>query len=69
MQLLGHKRIQNTLVYTQLINFNDQEEYICKVAKTGEDAKILIELGFEYVCEMENMKLFRKRKLKSSPVE
>jgi len=38
------------------------EEFICKVAKTIEEAKELIELGFEYVCEFQDAKLFRKRK-------
>jgi integrase len=62
MHLLGHKRIQNTLKYTQLVKFNEQEEYICKAAKTTDEAKERIESGFEYVCEMEGIKLFRKRK-------
>ena len=62
MQLLGHKRIQNTLKYTQLVKFNEQEEYICKAAKTTDEAKELIESGFEYICDMEGIKLFRKRK-------
>jgi len=61
MQLLGHKNIINTLVYTHLTNF-DSDDYICKVAKTIEDAKALVEQGFDYVTEIENMKLFRKRK-------
>jgi len=62
MQLLGHKRIQNTLKYTQLVNFNGQDEYVCKTAKNTPQAKELIESGFEYVCDMEDIKLFRKRK-------
>jgi site-specific recombinase XerD len=62
MQLLGHKRIQNTLKYTQLVKFNEQEEYVCKAVKTADEAKELIESGFEYVCDMEQVKLFRKRK-------
>jgi hypothetical protein len=61
MQLLGNKRIQNTLKYTQLVNFHGQDEYVCKAAKTADEAKSLIESGFEYVCDMENLKLFRKR--------
>jgi hypothetical protein len=52
----------NTLIYTQLVNFHDQEEYVYKAAKTADEAKSLIEAGFEYVCDMENMELFRKRK-------
>ena len=62
MQLLGHKRIQNTLKYTQLVNFHSQDEYVCKAAKNADEAKSLIESGFEFVCELGNLKLFRKRK-------
>ena len=60
-QLLGHKRIENTEVYTHLINFED-EEYHSATAQKVEEAKQLIEKGFEYVCDMEGIKLFRKRK-------
>jgi len=38
------------------------EEYVCKVAKTVEQAAELIEAGFDYVCEIDGIKLFRKRK-------
>jgi integrase len=62
MRILGHKNIKNTLVYTQLVNFPGEDEFICKAARTVEEAKQLIEAGFEYVCEIENVKLFRKRK-------
>ncbi len=62
MKILGHKRIQNTLIYTQLVNFQGEDEYICKIASTIEEAKQLIEAGFEYVCDIEGAKLFRKRK-------
>jgi integrase len=61
MQLLGHKNIKNTLIYTQLINF-EAEDYVCKTAKSLKEAAELIEAGFEYVTEMEGYKLFRKRK-------
>jgi hypothetical protein len=61
MQLLGHKNIQNTLVYTHLVNFGS-EDYVCKVAKTIDDAKSLIENGFEYVTSFQDAKLFRKLK-------
>jgi integrase len=60
-QLLGHKRIENTEVYTHLVNFED-EEYHSATAQKVEEAKQLIEKGFEYVCDMEGIKLFRKRK-------
>jgi hypothetical protein len=47
--------------YTHLIPFRD-EEYVCKVAKTVDEAKNLVEDGFDYVTDVDNMKLFRKRK-------
>lgn len=65
MNFLGHKSIKNTLIYIQLeeaIFKEESDEYICKVAKNLDEAKELIELGFEYVTEMDGVKLFRKRK-------
>jgi len=65
MQFLGHKNIKNTLKYVQLeeaLFKEHNEQFICKTAKTIEEAKKLIESGFEYVCEMQGVKLFRKRK-------
>ncbi len=59
--MLGHKRIENTLVYTHLVNFS-AEEYVCKVAKNIEEATALIENGFDFITEMDGVKLFRKRK-------
>jgi integrase len=61
MQLLGHKNIRNTLVYTHLVNF-ESDDYVCKVAKTVEEAKALVESGFDYVTEIEGYNVFRKRK-------
>jgi integrase len=61
MRLLGHKNIKNTLIYTQLIEFKD-DEFICKVAKTVQEASELVENGFEFICAFDDAKLFRKRK-------
>jgi len=61
-QQMGHKKIETTLVYTQLLNINEEDEYTCKVAQNVEQATELIENGFEYVTEMDGVKLFRKRK-------
>ena len=41
---------------------NPDSEYLVKTAKTVEEAKRLIEQGFEYVCDMNGNKVFRKRK-------
>ena len=59
--ILGHKRLENTEIYTHLIEF-ENEEYHSATAKTIEEAKQLIESGFEYVTDIEGIKLFRKRK-------
>ncbi len=64
MQILGHKNIKNTPLYVQLAEelFKDQQEYVSKVAKTEAAACSLIEAGFEYICDFDNSKIFRKRK-------
>jgi len=65
MNFLGHRNIQNTLIYIQLEEtiFKEQnDEFICKAAGSIEEAKSLIESGFEYVCDFNGVKLFRKRK-------
>ena len=59
--ILGHKRLENTEIYTHLIDF-ENEEYHSATAKNLEEAKQLIESGFEYITDMEGIKLFRKRK-------
>jgi len=61
-QQLGHKDIETTLIYVQLLNFDEEDEWICKVATTVKDSTQLIENGFQYVMEQDGTKLFRKRK-------
>ena len=61
MRILGHKNIKNTLVYTHLVSF-ETDDWICKVASTVNEATPLIEQGFEYVTDVDGLKLFRKRK-------
>ena len=62
MNFLRHKNIRNTLVYTHLVNFGSDNDYVCKVARTVNEAKTLIETGFEFVVEFQDAKLFRMRK-------
>jgi hypothetical protein len=38
------------------------DEYLVKTAATVEEVCKLLEVGFEYVTEVEGVKLFRKRK-------
>jgi integrase len=49
MLQLGHRNIQNTLLYVQLEDalFQGESEYISKVAKTEKEICTLIEAGFE----------------------
>ncbi len=60
-QQMGHKKIETTLIYTQLLNLND-DEWTCKSATNIKEATSLIEAGFEYVTEIDGTKLFKKRK-------
>jgi integrase len=60
-QQMGHKKIETTLIYTQLLNLND-DEWTCKTATNVNEATQLVEAGFEYITEMDGTKLFRKRK-------
>ena len=63
MKRLGHKRIENTLIYTQLVQF-ESDQYHSAVAENTDEARKLIETGFEYVTGEYNDggKIFRKRK-------
>ena len=61
MNILGHKMIQNTLKYTHLINIQE-DQYVSRIARTTVEACQLVENGFEYVCDIEGNKVFRKRK-------
>ena len=51
-KMLGHRNLKSTLRYVQLINF-ENDDYTSAVAKSLEEARQLIEAGFEYVTEME----------------
>ena len=61
MKQLGHKKLETTLIYTQLVNFPN-DEYYSAIATTIDEARKLVENGFEYVCDVDGVKLFRKRK-------
>ncbi len=60
-KLLGHKRLDNTLLYTQLVNF-ESDEFHVRVTEKLKEACELVEAGFEYVTDMDDYKIFRKRK-------
>jgi len=60
-KILGHRSLNNTLRYTRVVDFHS-DEYVCRVAQKLDEVKQLIEDGFEYVTEMGDVKIFRKRK-------
>jgi integrase len=60
-KLLGHKNIQNTMKYTQLVEFKDTD-YDVTAATNVEEAKKLGEAGFEKYDEFNGIHLYRKPK-------
>ena len=65
MRFLGHKNVNNTLLYVQLeeaLFGKEPDEFVCKVAKTVGEATRLVEAGFDYVCDFDGLKIFRKRR-------
>jgi integrase len=62
-QLLGHKRLENTEIYTHLIEFENEEYHIAH-AKTLEEEDNLLKSGFEFVrySEKDQVAIYRKRK-------
>ena len=61
-ELLGHRNIKNTLIYTHLCEFEESDQFIVKVAKDLDEFTDLLSKGFNYVSDFEGMKVLRKRK-------
>jgi integrase len=61
-RVLGHKSIKNTEIYINIVGFDDNENYVCKVASTKEERIALIEAGFQRVGKDGGEWYFRKRK-------
>jgi site-specific recombinase XerD len=57
-----HKKYDTTNHYLRGMITDGEEEFTCKTAKTIAEATALIEAGFQYITEMEGLKLFKKRK-------
>jgi len=65
MKLLGHHSLRTTLIYIDLekaIFRETNDEFTVRVADDLDEACKLLEVGFEYVTDMQGKKLFRKRK-------
>ena len=59
---MGHTKLETTMIYTKLVAFPQDEEYICRAAKNIEEATKLIEDGFEKHDEFDGVHVYRKRK-------
>jgi integrase len=62
-QMLGHKKLENTDFYTQLLNFENDEWHAAHATNLQEETK-LIEAGFEFVrySEKDQVAIYRQRK-------
>lgn len=65
-KVLGHKSILTTQRYVELYTeiYGDilPEDYVCETASTVDEAKKLVEAGFDYVSEIDGIQLYRKVK-------
>jgi len=61
--LLGHRKLENTEIYTHLISFESDEWHVAYAKNLKEEEK-LIEAGFEYVrySKKDDVAIYRKRK-------
>jgi integrase len=63
---LGHKSMKNTEKYITIerkmfADYSD-DEFTVKIAHTPQELTMLLEVGFEYVCQKDNLIFLRKRK-------
>jgi integrase len=65
-EILGHKDLKSTQVYIHishaLFQNTPPEDFHAKVATTPDEITQLLEAGFEYVLQKDNLAYFRKRK-------
>jgi integrase len=59
---LGHKKLETTMLYVQLISFEEDEEYTVRTATNVKEATDLLEHGFTYIQDIDGIKIYRKRK-------
>jgi len=57
MVQMGHKKLETTQKYMHLMNLND-DEWTCKTATNVKEATQLIENGFEYIQEIDGIRLY-----------
>lgn len=61
-KILGHRSISSTMTYVHLVDFEEENAFIVKVALNIDEFTLLLESGFEFVADYEGKKILRKRK-------
>jgi TfoX/Sxy family transcriptional regulator of competence genes len=63
---LGHREIKNMMIYISIehtiFGISSDDEFHVRVTEKPEEIKTLLETGFEYVCQKDNLVFLRKRK-------
>jgi len=62
---LGHKELRSTEIYINIertLFEASSDEFTAKVTDKPEEVKSLLEVGFEYVCNKDNLIFLKKRK-------
>jgi hypothetical protein len=66
---LGHKNIQSTMIYTNLeqaMFATENDEFNVKAVSNLDEARKLIEVGFEYVTDMNGKKTIQKAEIETT---
>ncbi len=65
-EFLGHKSIKSTEIYITIertiFEPSSSDEFTVRVVSKPEEIKDLLEVGFEYVCQKDELVFLRKRK-------
>jgi integrase len=65
-EFLGHASLDNTLLYIQIeqavFGLTADDEYEVNATNNKEEIKKLLQVGFEYICQKDDILYFRKRK-------
>ena len=63
---LGHKKLESTEIYINIehtiFEAGTNDEFTVRVTDKPEEIKSLLEVGFEYVLQKDNLIFLRKRK-------
>jgi len=61
MQMLGHRQLSSTMVYTHLVKFENNDFHV-KTAKTLKEACELAKAGFTFFTKIDGIQIFRRPK-------